>query len=122
MLDAHRERYVALATFRKDGREVKTPVWIAAGDGRVFVYTNVTSGKAKRIRNNGRARIAPSDIRGTVKGDWVDAKARLIEDPDGREHGIRTLVEKYGWQMRLALLLSRLSGRYDQRAIIELEL
>lgn len=122
MLDAHRERYVALATFRKDGREVKTPVWIAAGDGRVFVYTNVTSGKAKRIRNNGHARVAPSDARGRVKGDWVDAKARLIEDPEGQERGIRTLVEKYGWQMRLALFLSRLSGRYRQRAIIELEL
>ncbi len=122
MVDVDRERYVSLATFRKDGREVKTPVWIAAGDGRVFVYTNVTSGKVKRIRNNGRARVAPSDARGRVKGDWVDAKARLIEDPEGRERGIRTLVEKYGWQMRLAVFLSRLSGRYRQRAIIELEL
>jgi PPOX class probable F420-dependent enzyme len=122
MVDVDRERYVSLATFRKDGREVKTPVWIAAGDGRVFVYTNVTSGKVKRIRNNGRARVAPSDARGRVKGDWMDAKARLIEDPEGRERGIRTLVEKYGWQMRLALFLSRLSGRYRQRAIIELEL
>ena len=122
MVDVDRERYVSLATFRKDGREVKTPVWIAAGDGRVFVYTNVTSGKVKRIRNNGRARVAPSDARGRVKGDWVDAKARLIEDPEGQERGIRTLVDKYGWQMRLALFLSRLSGRYRQRAIIELEL
>ena len=122
MFDAHRERYVALSTFRKDGREVKTPVWIAAGGGKVWVYTHVTSGKVKRIRNNGRARVAPSDGRGKVRGDWVDAKARLIEDPEERERGLRAFVDKYGWQMRLGLFLSRLSGRYKQRAIIELEL
>jgi PPOX class probable F420-dependent enzyme len=121
MIDAARERYVNLATFRKDGREVKTPVWIAAGEGKTWVYTNITSGKVKRIRNNGRARVTPSDMRGNVRGDWVDAKARLIEDPATRDRGIRAFVDKYGWQMRLALFGSRLSGRYEQRAIIELE-
>ncbi len=121
MIDAGRERYVNLATFRRNGQEVKTPVWIAAGDGKTYVYTNVRSGKVKRIRNNGRARVAPSDMRGNVKGDWVDAKARVIEDGEGRDRGINALVAKYGWQMRLALFLSRFSGRYKQRAIIELE-
>lgn len=120
-IDARTDRYVSLATFRKDGREVRTPVWISAADGRTFVYTNVNSGKVKRIRNNGRVRVAPSDFRGNVKGEWVEAKARLLEDPTEREHGIRALVDKYGWQMRLALFLSRLSGRYQERAIIELE-
>jgi len=121
VIDAGRERYVNLATFRRNGQEVKTPVWIAAGDGKTYVYTNVRSGKVKRIRNNGRARVAPSDMRGNMKGDWVDARARVIEDGEGRDRGIRAMVDKYGWQMRLALFLSRFSGRYKQRAIIELE-
>jgi len=121
MMDAGREPYIALATFRKDGREVRTPVWIAAGEGRVWVYTNLNTGKAKRIRNNGRVRVAPTDIRGKPRGDWVDAKARLIEDPEVRDRAIRAFVDKYGWQMKLALLVSRLSGRYKQRGIIELE-
>ena len=96
-------------------------MWIATGDNKPVIYTNVASGKVKRIRNNGRTRVAPSDMRGNVKGDWVDAKVRLIEDPEGRDRGIRAFVAKYGWQMRLALFLSRFSGRYEQRAIIELE-
>jgi PPOX class probable F420-dependent enzyme len=121
MIDAARERYVNLATFRKNGQEVKTPVWLAAEDGKTFVYTNITSGKVKRIRNNGRARVAPSDMRGNVKGDWVDAKARLVEDPEARDRGMNALIDKYGWQMRLVLFLSRFSGRYNQRAVIELE-
>jgi len=121
MIDAQRERYVSLATFRKDGREVRTPVWIAGRDGKVWVYTNITSGKVKRIRNSRRVRVAPCDLWGNVRGDWVDARASLVEDPDEREKGIRAFVKKYGWQMRLALFFSRLSGRYKQRAIILLE-
>ena len=116
-IDARRERYVSLATFRKDGREVRTPVWIAAGDGRAVVYTNV-----KRIRNNNKVRLAPCTARGQVTGDWQDATAHIVEDPETRDRGIQAAVDKYGWQMRLALLVSRLSGRYDERAIIELEL
>ena len=27
------EKYISLATFRKDGREVATPVWFVEGDG-----------------------------------------------------------------------------------------
>ena len=48
------QRYVNLASFRKSGREVLTPVWIVSEGERLYVYTNVTSGKVKRIRNGGR--------------------------------------------------------------------
>jgi uncharacterized protein len=122
VIDATRERYVSLATFRKDGTEVRTPVWIAASSGKVYVYTNVTSGKVKRIRRNPRVRLAPCDVRGEVRGGWNDARARLVEDPGEREKGLRAFVAKYGWQMRLALFASHLSGRYSQRAILDLDL
>ena len=115
-------RYVSLATFRKSGAEVRTPVWIASAGERLYVYTNVTSGKVKRIRANGRARLAPSTMRGEVTGEWRDATARLVEDPFERERGFQALFAKYGWQMRLGLLLSRLSGRYRERAILEISL
>ena len=120
-IDPDRERYVNLATFRKDGREVRTPVWIAAAtEGVPVVYTNATSWKVRRIRNNGKVRFAPCTARGDVRGDWVDATARVVDDDAGRDRGIQAFVKKYGWQMRLALFVSRLSGRYEQRAIIEL--
>ncbi len=121
-IDAGSERYVSLATFRKDGTEVRTPVWIAAAEGVPVVYTNATSWKVKRIRNNGKVRLAPCAARGDIRGDWVDATARVVDDDAGRDRGIQAFVDKYGWQMRLALFVSRLSGRYEHRAIIELQL
>ncbi len=42
-IDPVRERYVNLATFRRDGTEVRTPVWIAVASGVPVVYTNATS-------------------------------------------------------------------------------
>jgi len=114
------ERYVNLATFRKSGREVRTPVWIVSEGERLFVYTNVTSGKVKRIRNGGRVRLAPCDARGRLRGDWVEGHARMLDDPEAVERGLAAIERKYGWQMRLALFASRLSGRYAQRGVVEI--
>lgn len=122
MRDLGDERYVSLATFRKNGREVRTPVWVARRGDRLYVWTNVKSGKVKRVRANGRARLAACDVRGKLRGDWIDAQARMLDDPQELERGIQVVIDKYGWQMRLALFVSRLSGRYAERAVIELAL
>jgi PPOX class probable F420-dependent enzyme len=120
--DPEREAYVSLATFRRDGREVRTPVWIAREGERLYVYTNGKSGKVKRIRANGRARLAACDVRGRPKRPeaWVEARARLVADAPTRERGFAVLRRKYGWQMALVLLASRLGRRYEDRAIVEL--
>ena len=73
-----RERYVNLATFRKSGKEVRTPVWIAPDGDRLYVYTNRTMGKVKRIRNSGRVCLAPCDVRGGLRGEWEDGEARML--------------------------------------------
>jgi hypothetical protein len=52
----------------------------------------------------------------------VEGRARLLEGPEELERGLETVIRKYGWQMRLALFTSRLTGRYAQRAVIEIEL
>lgn len=121
-LDPARERYVSLATFRRDGREVRTPVWVATLDGRAYVFSSPEVGKVKRIRANGRARLAACTMRGEVTGPWCDARARLVDEPALVARAHRALIAKYGWQMRLIDLMSRLSGRYARRAWIELEL
>ena len=113
---------MSLATFRKNGREVRTPVWIAREGARLYVWTNRTSGKVKRLRANRSVRLAPCDARGKLRGDWVEGRARLLESPEELERGLETVIRKYGWQMRLALFASRLTGRYAQRAVIEIEL
>ena len=57
-MDLGRERYVNLATFRRNGSEVRTPVWVAPDGERLVVWTNVNSFKVKRLRRDGRA-MAP---------------------------------------------------------------
>lgn len=115
------EPYVSLASFRRDGREVRTPVWIAAEGDVLYVYTNRRSGKVKRIGRDDRVRLAPCDARGRLRGDWVDARARLCEAPDEASRGFAALRRKYGWQLRVVLFASRLGGRYDDRCILAIQ-
>lgn len=114
------ESYVSLATFRRDGRAVATPVWFAEGDGAVWVFTAGDSGKVKRLRNSPRARLAACDARGKVHGPWHEAQARIVSAPDASARANALLLAKYGWQMRLLDLFSRLSGRYSRRAYLEI--
>lgn len=116
------ERYVSLATFRRDGREVRTPVWIAPSGKRLYVYTNRTSGKVKRLRRSERVRLAACDARGNVRGDWSEGRGKVVIDPDAMGAGLQAIQRKYGWQMALVGLGARLSGRWRDRAVLEIEL
>lgn len=117
-----RERYVNLATLRRTGKEVWTPVWIAGDGDRLVVYTNAHSGKVKRIRNDASVKLAPCDMRGGLRGDWIAARARMLDDPAERERALGAIFRKYGWQMHLAKLAGSLSGRWSQRAAIEIRM
>src|SRR5262245_51304352 len=116
-----KNRFLSLATFRKSGVAVATPVWFAALGGKLYVFTAGDSGKVKRLRNSSKARISPCDMRGRVTGEGRDTQARLIDDSGvvDRAHG--ALRKKYGWQMGLADLGARLSGRIRKRAFIEID-
>jgi hypothetical protein len=118
------ERYVSLATFRRDGREVRTPVWIAEADGRLYAFSAGDAGKVKRIRATGRVRIAGCDARGRVSAGarWLDGRARIAAEPELVARAYAALRRKYGWQMRLLDWLSGLAGRRSRRAVIEIAL
>lgn len=117
-----RERYISLASFRRNGRAVETPVWFARGNGRFYVFTEADSGKVKRLRNDDRIRVAPCSVRGRTHGDWIEGRARRIEDERIEKAAYAALRRKYGWQMRLVDFFSSLAGRIQGRAILELEL
>ena len=88
------QNYISLETFRKSGLGVKTPVWFVLHDGTFYVYTEADSGKVKRIRNNPRVRVAVCNMRGDVKGPWLDATASIIEGEE-RRAADRLLDRKY---------------------------
>ncbi len=117
-----REPYISLETFRRNGIGVKTPVWFAARNGRLYVFSEASAWKVKRLRNDPRIRVAPCSVRGRVRGEWVEGTGRRVDEPAIVEGAYEALLRKYGWQMQLTNLLSRLTGRIDKRAILELDL
>ena len=88
--------------------------------GKLYAFTAGDSGKVKRLRHTARARVAPSDARGGIKGDWHDATARVVTEIGSIDRARAALRAKYGWQMRLTDLLSTLAGRIRNRAWIEI--
>ena len=119
--DLDHEAYINLATFRRDGRAVKTPVWFARRGDRLYVFTEGDAGKVKRLRNGPRAQVAACNVRGGLRGDWIEARGRVVDDPATERDAYSVLREKYGWQMKMVDFWSRLAGRIDSRAIVEIE-
>lgn len=113
-------RYINLATRRRDGREVGTPVWMAPGGDAHYVFSEAHVGKVKRIRANPQVRLARCDLRGKLLSDWTAATARIVEDHPTVTRAYQALRAKYGWQMWLIDCMSKLTGRYDKRVIIEI--
>ena len=120
--DPATETYVSLATYRRNGVEVRTPVWIAALAGRYYVFSAGNAGKVKRIRVNSRVRLAACDVRGTVRGGWMDGEARIVSDPALIVAVRAALRKKYGLLMRLTDLMATITGRMQRRAYIEIRL
>jgi uncharacterized protein len=95
-------KYLSLESFKKNGAGVRTPVWFAAdpatplgsATAKIYIYTIANTGKVKRIRNNPHVRIAPSDMRGKSLGQWVKARADVVNGEDA-EYGMRLLRKKY---------------------------
>ena len=119
--DPATEKYVSLATYRRNGVEVKTPVWIAKMGGRYYVFSAGDAGKVKRIRATPRVRVAPCDVRGEVRGPWIEAHARIVLDPTLIVEVRRALRRKYGLLMRLTDVMATMTGRIRRRAYIEIE-
>ena len=113
-------QYIALETYKKNGEAVRTPVWVTQEAGKLYVITESHSWKVKRIRNNPRIRIAQSDARGKVQGDWVEATARVLEDTAAVNQQGKRLAAKYGLIYHLFTLFLRLTQRQRQSVVIEI--
>jgi PPOX class probable F420-dependent enzyme len=113
--------YVRLTTYREGGKPVTTPVWFALAEGgeRAYVFTDVESGKVKRIRNDPQATLAPSSFRGRLRGEEVRAEARVLGRAE-QEVADGALRGKYGWRYRLAQAVIDLLGKSARWAFLEL--
>ena len=116
-------RYVDLATYRKVGTGVHTPVWIAPYSDKHYVFSESKAGKVKRLKNNSAIEIALCDVRGKLLSDtWLSGEARIVTDPELIAHVYTSFRRKYGLIMTATNFLAKLSGRYAKRAMIEITL
>ncbi|SFW90401.1 PPOX class F420-dependent oxidoreductase [Amycolatopsis australiensis] len=116
------ERYVVLTTFRRDGRAVPTPLWVAGDGGELVVWSERKAGKVKRIRNNGRVRVQACDLRGRkTHGPVATGQARLLDAP-GTERVRKVIARKYGLVGRVTMFFSKLRGPADRTVGIAIRL
>ena len=113
------EKYVLLTTFRRDGRPVSSPVWIAPLDGTgssACFTTGGDSGKVKRIRHTPRVLLQPCDVRGRLRPGTqvVEGTARVVTGDDYRPV-TRAVGRKYGLQFRLVHLWGAISGLFGRQ-------
>lgn len=114
--------YISFSTRKKSGEFVATPVWFAPHQGSYYVFSAGSAGKVKRLRNFSESRIAPCTMRGIPTGDYIDTRAYLLEQPRDQDTALKALRRKYGWQMTVSDIFSRLTGKMQRRAYIRIDM
>src|SRR6478736_7655357 len=107
-------RYVRLTTYRADGTPVSTPVWVTREGDHLYVYTQDDTGKAKRLRENERIAIAPSDWRGKPTGDDVPGVARLL-GADESAAAKQRLIARYKGEYKFFQVLGDLANKIKRK-------
>jgi len=111
------QKYISLETFKKNGQGVKTPIWFVLYKNAFYVYTEADSWKVRRIRNNPRVRVAVCNIRGAIRGTWLDATASLVEGDE--RLAADTLLDRKYFLKKLFNFLTRINRH--KRAMIKIE-
>ena len=109
------QKYMSLTTFRKSDKPVPTPVWFVEKNDKLCVWTQLNSGKVKRLRRNSRVTLAPCTMGGKVIGPTVEGIARLVS-PQEKEEVRLLLLAKYGWMQRLFSFIHR----HDEMTVLEI--
>jgi len=105
------EKYVATTTYRRSGAPVQTATWIVPLDGgRVGFWTSSRSGKYKRLRNDPRIALQPSDARGRVKAGSQAAAGTAELKTSGAEFDAiqRAVRAKYGVMVTISKFFNTL--------------
>jgi uncharacterized protein len=105
------EKTVSVTTYRKSGSPVATATWIVSlADGKVGFWTSSKSGKAKRLRNDGRVLVQPSSQRGTVKPGTspVEGVAEVVTSGPEFDDLQAKVKAKYGFMVPVSKVFNTL--------------
>ena len=103
------EKYVSLTTYKRDGSTKSLPVWIADfGDGTIGFTTAGDSYKVKRIDNDPRVILQPSNSRGEVRDgtEPVTGTATVVTGDSFASYADKVRA-KYGIQYRGITVLGK---------------
>ncbi|MDQ1396118.1 MAG: hypothetical protein QOG64_1377 [Acidimicrobiaceae bacterium] len=111
-------KYAVVATFRRNGNVVPSPVWFGIDHrGHAYLKTRHDAGKVKRLRHDSRALIAPSNLRGKPTGGAVRGTGRVLPQAEWA-HAEETLKAAYKTGRRISERV--LGGPQDMVAYIEI--
>ena len=114
-------RYINLETYKNNGEPKVTPVQSLEHNGLIYVRTDPTTWKVKRIRRNSHVRIAPSDRNGKPTGTWVDGEARVLEGEEN-EGILKVFRKEYGaFGYSMVGLVARMRGERQMTAVISIK-
>jgi PPOX class probable F420-dependent enzyme len=120
------QRFVALTTFKRSGEGVSTPMWIGRDGADLFVWTPADSWKVKRVRNNPRILLAPSNRFGKVRDEGVppvEGTAQVVADSATLARLQDELRRKYGFGFRIVTLIEKIAARgHKPRVILRIAL
>ncbi len=107
------EKYIAFTTYRKSGEAVSSPVWVnPVSDGRIGFWTAMGSGKTKRLKNNPRVTVQPSDARGRVKAGSspIEGTAEMVQSGPLFDEVQQKGKKKYGVMVGISRTMGKLFG------------
>ena len=114
--------YLSLATKKRNGQWVWTPIWFAqVASGALVAFSAGNAGKVKHLRNFSDIQVKACTVSGKALGAATAATARLTVAPDECADAYRALHEKYGWQMKALDFVSRLSGNFHRRQVLVID-
>lgn len=105
--DAVTGNHILLVTYKRDGTPVPSPVWFAREGELIYVWTEVNAFKAKRLRRDERALIAPCSPRGVPRGAPVAAVGRVLAMDADRDRAAAAIRGSWGPARRTFERLSR---------------
>jgi uncharacterized protein len=115
-------RYINLESYTKSGTPKITPVQSLEHDGALYVRTDPTTWKVKRIQKNPHVRVALSDRNGKLVGNWIDGQARIL-DGEERDRMLQMFKEEYGSVgYSMVGFVGLLRGEHHMTAVISVQL
>jgi uncharacterized protein len=94
-------RQIVLVTYKRSGEAVPSPINHGVADGKLYVRTDPSTGKVKRIRNNPRVVVVPSSFRGSPTGPAVAGVVARILPETEHSHADRVIAANWSLPMKV---------------------